>query len=162
MDILEATCGTHPSQVWHALIEGRDALVQGLVRKIGTEEITHAWNHNWIPRDHMLRPITCTKQDPPTRVSDFIIGASSEWNKLELDKWFLPMDVESICKIPLSTRRSSDLWDWHYGKSGILTVRSVYRMLISTKKRWEDWLEGKSAGSNQAREEKCWTKLWKV
>jgi hypothetical protein len=56
-DLLEAMCGSHPSQVCRTLIEGRDAMQQGLMRRIGTCENTLAWNQNWIPRDHMHRPI---------------------------------------------------------------------------------------------------------
>ena len=63
-DLIEAPCGNHPSKIWRALVEGRDAMMQGLIRRIGTGETTHAWNQNWIPRDHMLRPIACKKENP--------------------------------------------------------------------------------------------------
>lgn len=33
--ILNAIIGSHPSQIWRALIEGRDALSNGLIRRIG-------------------------------------------------------------------------------------------------------------------------------
>ena len=33
-DILQAQLGNHPSQIWRAIIEGRDILKQGLVRRI--------------------------------------------------------------------------------------------------------------------------------
>ena len=50
------------------------------------------------------------------------------------------MDIEAIKSIPLSTRQLPDRWAWYYEKNGILTVRSVYRLLVQTKKRREDWL----------------------
>lgn len=34
-DVLDATLGSYPSQMWQALLEGRDMLTQGLIRKIG-------------------------------------------------------------------------------------------------------------------------------
>jgi hypothetical protein len=34
-DLLEAELGSHPSQVWRAILEGRDALKLGLIRRIG-------------------------------------------------------------------------------------------------------------------------------
>jgi hypothetical protein len=52
------------------------------------------------------------------------------------------MDIEVIKSIPLSTRRMDDFWAWQYEKNGLLTVRSVYRMLVQNKKRREDWPEG--------------------
>ena len=43
-EFLEATLGSAPSQVWRALVDGRDAMKQGLIRRIGTGEQTNAWN----------------------------------------------------------------------------------------------------------------------
>jgi hypothetical protein len=39
---------------------------------------------------------------------------------------------------------------------------TVYRMLVSTRRRREAWLENKSDGSNQVAEENLWLKTWKV
>jgi hypothetical protein len=89
IDFLEANLGTHPYQVWRALVEGRDAMKQGLIRRIGTGAATNAWNHNWIPRDHMLRPIVCKKANPPLLVSSFINTDSMTWNIGALEEWFL-------------------------------------------------------------------------
>jgi hypothetical protein len=107
-EFLEATLGSSPSQVWRAIIEGRDAMRQGLIRRIGTGEGTHAWNQNWLPRDNMLRPIACLKSNPPMMVSDYIDPTSATWRSELLQEWFLPMDIDVIKAIPLSTRRLSD------------------------------------------------------
>jgi hypothetical protein len=50
--------------------------------------------------------IACKKPNPPMRVSDFISTDSMSWNKHVLQEWFLPLDIENICKIPLSTDTS--------------------------------------------------------
>ena len=71
------------------------------------------------------------------------------------------MDIEAIQSIPLSTRRIEDRWAWHYEKNGVLSVRSVYRLLIATKMRREDWIEERPATSDTAREGKAWQHLWK-
>jgi hypothetical protein len=34
--ILEATLGSHPSQIWWAILDGREVLVQGLVSELET------------------------------------------------------------------------------------------------------------------------------
>jgi hypothetical protein len=72
------------------------------------------------------------------------------------------MDIEIIISIPLTTRRMEDFWAWQYEENGLLTIRSVYRMLVQTKKRREDWLEGRSASSNSEDEAKSWLRLWKI
>jgi hypothetical protein len=119
-------------------------MLQGLICRIGSGTNTHAWNKGWIPRGYMLRPLGCKKENPPTQVSAFISGDSRSWKMLILEGWFLPMDVEQICKIPLSARRHEDDWAWHYERSGALSVRSVYRLLVHTKRRREDWIEHRS------------------
>jgi hypothetical protein len=41
-DLLSAQLGSHPSQVWRAIIEGRDTLKLGLIRRIGDGTTTAA------------------------------------------------------------------------------------------------------------------------
>jgi hypothetical protein len=53
--ILKACLGSHPSHVWRAIVEGRDVLNLGLIRRIGNGADTHIWEENWIPRDEMMR-----------------------------------------------------------------------------------------------------------
>ena len=40
-NILTATLGSHPSQIWRAILDGVDVLKQGLIKRIGTGEDTH-------------------------------------------------------------------------------------------------------------------------
>jgi hypothetical protein len=70
----------------------------------------------------------------PNNVADFIEPMFATWNTQALHQWFLPMDVDAICSIPLSTRRLTDIWAWHYEKNGILMVRSMYQLLVETKR----------------------------
>jgi hypothetical protein len=86
---------------------------QGIIQRIGMGESTHAWNHNWLPCDHVLRPLVCKVENPPEMVSAFINTDSMTWNKGALEQCFLPMDVDCICKIPLSTSKQQDSWSWH-------------------------------------------------
>ena len=100
-DFLDASAGSAPSQVWRAIVEGCDAMKQGLIMRIGSGEGTHAWNQNWLPRDHMLRPLarragTPLNPDPPMLVASFIDATSATWNSELLNEWFCPMDVEVI------------------------------------------------------------------
>ena len=63
--LLEAELGSHPSQIWRAILDGRDILEQGVIRRIGDGETTDIWLHNWIPRDSYKRPIASLIQNPP-------------------------------------------------------------------------------------------------
>jgi hypothetical protein len=125
--------------VWRALIEGRDVLKEGIIRHIGMGEKTNA-------HDFSLCPLVCKKENPPLQVAAFIDNTTATWKSDILQECFIPMDVEVIQSIPLSTQRMEDFWAWHYEKNGVPTVRSVYRLLVETKRRREDWLDGRAVG----------------
>jgi hypothetical protein len=57
----------------------------------------------------------------------------------------LPMDIEIITSSPLSISNMQDTWGWHFEKSGSFTVRSMYRLLVTTMKTRKDWFEGRPA-----------------
>jgi hypothetical protein len=165
-DFLEAELGSSPSRIWRSIMDGREVLKQGLIKRIGTGEETLIWDTNWLPRDGLLRPLSCmldsTVHEPPTLVSELIDDVSMTWNQELLGTVFLPMDAELIANIPLSTRRQSDFWAWHYERNGLFSVRSAYRMLINTREQRSAWLEDRAGSSRVSEEEKGWSMLWKV
>jgi hypothetical protein len=161
-DFLTAELGSHPSQVWRAIMEGRETLAQGLIRRIGTGENTYAWDDNWIPRDGALRPFASRMAHPPPKVCDFMDQTARQWDEEKLNTWFFPLDVEVIKTIPISTRTQDDFWAWHYDRKGMFTVRSAYKMLVSTKERREAWLDETAANSDQQGRQNSWAKLWHI
>jgi hypothetical protein len=58
----------------------------------------------------MLRPLACLAADLLARVSEFIDPDNGSWREEKLRQFLLPMDVEVIMVIPLSTRRHDDFW----------------------------------------------------
>jgi hypothetical protein len=84
------------------------------------------------------------------------------WDVERIDQCFTPYDAGVFKGIPLCTRTTSDLWSWHYEKIGVSCARSAYKMLIATKQRIEDWLDGNMSSSNSNDEAWNWTKMWKV
>jgi len=129
-DFLQAPLGSRPSQVWRALIEGRDVLKQGLIRRIGSGKETKVWEDNWIPCSGLLRPVAAKSCNPPIWVHELIDSTSNQWRMDMLHQFFYEMDIEAIKNIPLSSMNQSDFWAWHYEKNGSFSVRSAYRMLI--------------------------------
>ena len=71
-------------------------------------------------------------------------------------------DAAAILSIPVCTRHIQDFWSWVHEKNGVFSVRSAYRMLVTTKLRREAWLEGRADPSNTEGEQKAWSKLWKI
>jgi hypothetical protein len=161
-DFMMAGLGSRPSQIWRAIIEGRDAMNIGLIRRIGNDMSTSIWNENWLPRSTRLRPIAAKSVNPPLMVAELIDNTSAEWRMDFLEEHFLPMDIEVIKSIHLSTLNQHDTWAWLFKRSGFLTVRSAYKLLVSTKKTREDWLEERPSSSASATEHKSWTSMWKT
>jgi hypothetical protein len=143
-DLMDARLGISPSQIWRAVHEGIGVLKQGLIRRIGDGRSTSIWYQNWIPRGEHMRPITSPGDSELSKISELIDSTNACWNEAVLCASFLPMDVEAIMSIPIST------------------MNQAYRMLVETKKKREDWLERRPASSNTATGSKNWTTLWKI
>jgi hypothetical protein len=43
---LDAELSSHPSQIWRSILDGREVLVQGLIRRIGDGSSTRIWRDN--------------------------------------------------------------------------------------------------------------------
>jgi hypothetical protein len=161
-EFLQARLGNAPSRIWRSILDGRDVLEQGLIRRIGTGEATYIWTMNWLPRDSLLRPVMRVQANLPQKVSELIDSTTMSWDMQKLHEFFAPMDRETIVNIPLSTRRQSDFWAWHYDKNGIFTVRSAYRMLVLRKNNMTACSDSVAGRSSTKADEKEWTALWHV
>jgi len=75
----------------------------GLIRQIGTGEITSIWSMDWLPSARLRRPVPTNRVDPPQLVSELIDSTSTSWDREKLMEFFIPADVAVITSIPLST-----------------------------------------------------------
>ena len=160
--LLQAELGAHPSQIWRAILEGRDILAQGMVRRIGDGASTDIWQHNWIPRDSFKRPITSLTPNPPVRVAQLIDTTSACWNKGLVRTVFTHFDAEVILKIPMCTRRVEDFWAWHHDPRGRFSVRSAYHMILKTKHSREAGLNEEGGTSYEFNESNIWSTIWHI
>jgi hypothetical protein len=159
---LNAALGSRPSQIWRAILDGRDVLQQGLIRRIGNGENTFIWEHNWLPRDAGMRPIAAKTPNPPRRVSELIDHTSMQWKEDIIHHHFYGMDAQVIKNIPLSYNRQDDFWAWHYERSGLFSVKSAYRMLIHIRNQRQDWLDSRAGVSDIEGAERRWKLFWKI
>lgn len=159
-EVLDAELGNHPSQIWRAIVQGKEVLKQGLVRRIGDGRTTSIWNDNWIPRDFMLRTVHPRSTNPPELVADLIVSMERCWNRGKVLEHLQPIDAREILGIPLSTIPTDDCWAWQYERNGHFSVRSCYRMLKETKRRKEEWLEGTGGNSDSNAKKQQWCSLW--
>lgn len=88
VSLFEAELGTHPSQVWRAILDGGDVLAHGVVRGTDDGRTTKIWDQNWIQRDMVMKPITSLVADPSVQVTDLIDDTSASWREDRLKEVF--------------------------------------------------------------------------
>jgi hypothetical protein len=138
---LDAQVGTSPYRVWHAIMDGKNNMEQGIIRCIGTGESTSIWHMNWLPRDGLFRPINHSwEAQDLSHVSDLIDHTTCSWRTDTLEEASTPMEKEVILSIPLCSRQQADFWAWHYEKYGIFSVCSVYHILVHNFYKRSTWL----------------------
>lgn len=85
------------------------------------------------------------KKKKRAEVSELIDESSSKWKQDLVTTVFLPIDTDLILNVPLSMRQLHDFWAWGHESKRNFTVRSAYRMLVTTKQiekhGWRDGLE---------------------
>ncbi|KAJ1288062.1 hypothetical protein BS78_02G060100 [Paspalum vaginatum] len=161
-NFLNAGLGSRPSQIWRAILDGRDVLEQGLIRRIVNGESTSIWEQNWLPRDYGLWPVASKLPNPPKYVRELIDHTSMQWKEDVIQKYFYEMDARIIKNIPLSYCRQDCFWAWHYERNGIFSVKSAYRMLVHIRNQRQDWLDSKPENSDIEGNKKRWKLFWKV
>lgn len=84
------------------------------------------------------------------------------WNEPLIWTIFLTIHVDEILMILVCTRNIDNFWAWNPERKGLFLVRPTYRLLVTAKLHHENWLEGRSGSSENDRETKDWTSLWKI
>ena len=64
-DFLGGNLGFAPSKIWRSVLDGREVLHLGLIRRIGTCSTTSIWSMDWLPSDSMRRPVPSVAPHPP-------------------------------------------------------------------------------------------------
>ena len=159
-DFLNATVPAKASATWKAIVAGREALQVGLIRRVGDGSTISIWNDNWIPNTPTLKPGGRIGSMPLNRVSELIDDYSGNWNEQIVRQNFLHPDAEAILNIPLNPAGGEDTLAWSLEKSGIYTVKSAYRSLV-TRNELGSREEGATTETSSANKQ-LWTALWRL
>jgi hypothetical protein len=156
---LEATRKKKSSATWRAILFGRQAMVKGLIKRIGPGDSTNIWSDNWISTSSLMRPLIRLPGVQAERVCDLFVPGTRQWDvQLVIDS-FCAMDAGEILKLKLGLRMEEDVTAWAFERSGLYSVRSCYRML----KREKDQLEAfKLNEAESSLNSWWWPKLWKL
>lgn len=146
------------SSTWQAIAYRLELLKKGMIWRIGTGDKVRVWRDNWLPRDLHLQPITQQGRCRLRWVSVFL-DEHGAWRTDLLQRWFLPVDVDTIKLIRPSPRADSDILAWHPETSGIFTVRSAYKLGMSF------YAPEPNAGATSMRPDgsrSSWNFIWKA
>ncbi|KAL5545019.1 hypothetical protein UlMin_008803 [Ulmus minor] len=113
------------SFVWRSILWGRELLMQGSRRKIGSGNDTYIYHDRWLPRDGSFRISSPQVLGELSKVS-LLKTATGQWNSSLITDSFHPDEAASILSLPTPNRPTDDSLTWHYNKRGHYTVRSGY------------------------------------
>jgi hypothetical protein len=121
------------SPCWRGIEHGLELLKKGVIWKIGDGKQINIWRSNWLPRDSGLK-ITGKRRSCRLKwVHQLWHVSNSNWNIQLLERVFWAHDVEVIRKLKIPSGQFTDVLAWHYGKNGVFTVRSAYRLAIQLR-----------------------------
>ncbi|KAL4335266.1 hypothetical protein GQ457_07G037440 [Hibiscus cannabinus] len=127
---LQARLGSNPSLTWRSIWSARGLLELGLRWQVGAGFSISIWNDFWLPAK-VPKLISTAEVTGLHTVSDLIDQESREWKTTLVQEFFNPEDAEAILSIPLSSHEQMDRLVWCGEHSGIYSVRSGYKRLLS-------------------------------
>lgn len=90
-------------------------------------------------------------------IIDLINESTQQWDRNILQAVFSPLECNEILKIPLSMFRLQPKFIWHFSKSGVPNVKSLYYQL---KHRNEQTDGGPS--SSRIMPSQVWKHIWNI
>jgi ribonuclease HI len=163
-DFLQATLPRNASATWRAIIAGREALQQGLIKRIGSGLTVDVWNDKWIPGIRSMQPTVhlgeAEDHDEISLVCDLIDNEIGCWKIDKVRRNFIPPEADAILNIPLRRGEGEDFWAWSLEKAGIYSVKSAYRALMSRNEYLT--LDEGTITESSSTQKQIWSALWKL
>ncbi|KAK3182747.1 hypothetical protein Dsin_030033 [Dipteronia sinensis] len=115
--------------MWRSILWGRSLLQKGLRWRAGNGQQIRTFKDPWLSRPFSFRPIS---MDPgeDIRVEYFINKDLHYWDFQKLNEFFLDLDKELICSIPVGFQEKDDCL------SGILTKQGLTLIKVGIKRQW--------------------------
>jgi len=146
-------------ETWRAMLHGREALVKGIIKRVGPGSSINIWNDNWIPGLRSLKPTTRLEGASVHFVNELFLPGTRVWNVDLVQDSFISRDAEEILKIRPGARMEDDGLGWAHERSGQYSVRSSYQLLKMEQSERETDVANEPSSSCEAF---WWRKLWKL
>ncbi|XP_013690321.2 uncharacterized protein LOC106394286 [Brassica napus] len=128
---LDARLGSRPSYAWRNILFGRELLVKGLRRNIGSGESINVWMDKWLfvtePKAPMRKQILFNLD---LKVCDLINPQTRGCDRGKLEEVFFPSDIELVLKMKPAVGEE-DSYEWVHNRWGAYSVKSGYWLACS-------------------------------
>lgn len=100
---------------------------------IGNGEVVRIWKDRWLPRPLKFKILTPAPPALGELMVKNLISAKDMCSKIDLlHQLFAKEEVRYICSIPLNFQRLPDRLMWHYYEKGLFSVKSAYKVAITS------------------------------
>ena len=121
---LEASVKSNPSLTWRSICGAKQALMDGLVWRVGTGENIRIWKDSWLMGSPCPKILSAPRVlEANATVGELINQEQGCWNSMLIDQIFSPSEAEIIKQIPLSSRRPQDKLIWAGNRKGVFSVK---------------------------------------
>jgi hypothetical protein len=128
---VEASIKGNPSLTWRSICGSKQVLVDGLIWRVGSDENIKIWEDSCLMGSPCPKILSAPRVlEANAMVAELINHEQGRWNSELIDQVFMPLDVEIIKQIPLSSRRPQDKLIWAGNRRGVFSVKSAYRLLL--------------------------------
>ncbi|TVU27152.1 hypothetical protein EJB05_29735, partial [Eragrostis curvula] len=107
------------------MLQGRDILKRGIIKRFGPRSSIDIWEDNCIPGIYSLKPPVRLDEAQVERVNELFIPGTRVWNEVLVKEFFIPMDAEEILKVKPTIHGAADFFAWAFEKNAELTRRHV-------------------------------------
>ena len=156
-DFLTAELGNNPSFAWQSIFSTQSIVHKGYRWQVGNGASIDIRRDKWLPSPDTFKVISPPVALPIGMTVDNLIDPHhGTWQGDLILHTFSPDDARSIISIPLSSRLPSDWLIWAYTSKGNFTVRSAYRIALSSS---SDQRPKNSSSGNRS---SFWKNVWRL
>lgn len=131
--MIDAVFPSDSSPTCKAVEYGLQLLKKGLIWRIGDGKKVKIWRDQWILRETSLKLAGQKGRCRMRWVSEPINQEDRSWDVGLIYQVCQPCDVPEILRIKLPQYQSEDFLAWHYEKSGVFSVWSVYKVALKSQ-----------------------------
>lgn len=128
---MHAPMGSNSSFVWRSIDEGRVFLKEGCRWMIGDGQNVNVFGEIWTANRVVIKEEDTHHSNPFLCVADLFLASTKSWNGVLINQLFPKETPDQAIRTPLFTLVLDDTRMWWSETSGVYSVCSAYRLIMS-------------------------------